>query len=421
MRHEQEDLQGVDEPERYHVASYCTQHKTGNVVQQVSEYLGLIRPGFALASCLATADIMDKLEFDLRVVLDMELEVVDPETTRLDAPGDQSFLRELFEQAYIQVSPPSTCADLEAWENKRRAEAEEILSFFSASNGRVLRHACPPGCCVLGSTIAVADRSASVARAFGLVKRFVAPCISEPAANKYTKVDPVMRSIALAANFFGLLRRAVARQFGDDGGSQSDISVDAAIGAPSDATRHWRKVKHIKLNRSFSFLKHRASEYLPLIWLCVCSCIMVVHYKLFRHGTWYNHRTTASGQGGTSGRWPRCNIFDFTSDLETNPVCEALAVLASMLLDPEGAGRKHLSLLFYKFGDYSEWPHRVHEYLEGSLLIAFSVLWRKLYFEFQCYPWLLALAFDVRRSLVDRRATLQKFLDAPTSRAPRRR
>ena len=417
MSQEQEDLLGLvlgqDQPKRYHVTSYCIQHKTGNVVQQVSEYLDLIRPGFALASCFATASIMDKLEFDLRVVLGMQLEVVDPEKTELDAPADQSFLRELFEQAYIRVSPPTNCADSQAWENKRREEAEEILFFFSASNGRVLRHACPPGCCVPGSTVPVADRGASVARAFGLVKRFVAPCISEPAANKYTKVDPVMRRLALAANFFGLLRRALARQFGDDGGSQSDISVDAAIGAPSDATKHWRKVKHIKLNRSFSFLKHRASEYLPLIWLCVCSCIMVVHYKLFRHGTWYNHRTAASGQG--SGHWPRCNIFDFTSDLETNPVCEALAALASMLLDPEGAGRRHLNLLFFKFGNsYSEWPQRVREYLEGSLLIAFSVLWRKVYHEFQCYPWLLAPAFDVRRSLIDRRAALQKFLDAQT-------
>lgn len=125
-------------------------------------------------------------------------------------------------------------------------------------------------------------------RAFGLVKRFVCPCVSEPAANKYTKVDPVIRKLALATNFFGLLRRAFARKFKEEGKAQadeSDISVDAAIGAPTDATRHWRKVTHIKLNRSYSFLKQRASEYLPLIWLCVCSCIMVVHYTLFKHGT----------------------------------------------------------------------------------------------------------------------------------------
>jgi len=200
-------------------------------------------------------------------------------------------------------------ASVDDQERKRRVQAEEIVSFFAASRGRRLRHACPPGCCVPESAVPAADRVASVERAFGLVKRFVNPCISEPAANKYTKVDPVIRKLALATNFFALLRRAFARKFKDKGESESDrsdISVDAAIGAPRDATRHWRKVQHIKLNRSFTFLKRRCSEYLPLIWLCVCSCIMTVHYKLFKHGTWYSHRRTKA----------RCNIFDFGSDGE---------------------------------------------------------------------------------------------------------
>ena len=119
-----------------------------------------------------------------------------------------------------------------------------------------------------------ADRGASVERAYGLVKRFVNPCISEPAANTYTKVDPVMRKLALAANFFGLLRRAFARKFKEEAKpeadkSDSDISMDVAIGVPTDANSHWRKVAHIKLNRSYSLLKQRASKYLPLLWLCV--------------------------------------------------------------------------------------------------------------------------------------------------------
>ena len=84
---------------------------------------------------------------------------------------------------------------------------------FAASDGKHLRHACPRGCCNPQSSVPAADRGASVERAYGLVKRFVNPCMSEPAANKHTKVDPVMRELALAANFFGLLRRAFARKF----------------------------------------------------------------------------------------------------------------------------------------------------------------------------------------------------------------
>ena len=47
-----------------------------------------------------------------------------------------------------------------------------------------------------------------------------------------------------------------------------------------------------------------------------------------------------------------------------------------------------------------------------SLCIAFSVQWRKLVYYFKQYPWLLVPAFDLRRPLAERRATLQKFLDA---------
>ena len=152
-----------------------------------------------------------------------------------------------------------------------------------------------------------ADRTAPVHRALGLVKRFVAPCISEPAANKYTKVDPVMRKLAIATNFYGLLRKALAREFKETAETESersDFSVDAAIGEPKDQIKHWRKVKRIQLNRSYDFLKHCSSESLSLIWLCVCSCIMVVHYRLFKDGTWHPRRRTQA----------RCNIFDFCSD-----------------------------------------------------------------------------------------------------------
>ena len=67
-----------------------------------------------------------------------------------------------------------------------------------------------------------------------------------------------MRKLALATQLFSLLRRAFARKFNDKGDSESevsDISVDVAIGTPKDTNRHWRKVKHIKLNRCYTFLE----------------------------------------------------------------------------------------------------------------------------------------------------------------------
>ena len=390
--------QGEGGTTHFHVPSYCTQHKTGNAVQQVTEYLGLIRPGFALAACLQAGDIAKSLDADLEAVLEQQLEVVDPATVALDAPDDtQRFLRELLEQCHVGplASGGPLASDSDGKRSSRAEEADAIVSFFAASRHKRLRHACPDGCC--------ANRNESIKKAHVLVRRLVVPCISEPAANKYTKVDPVIRKLAIACNFFGLLRRAFARKFKENGDSESEISSDAALGAPRDANRHWRKVKHIKLNRSYTFLKQRASEYLPLIWLCVCSCIMVVHYKLFKNGTWFSHRSAKD----------RCNIFDFCSDTTENPICEALSTLASMLLDPEGTGKRPLALLYLKFGErYLEWPRHVRELLQGCLCIAFQVLWRKLYYYFQCYPWLLVPAFDVGRTMIARRDTIQRFLNA---------
>ena len=134
--------EGVEGPPRFHVASYCAQHKTGNAVQQVSEYLGLIRPGFALASCLATGSISDDLDCELRAVLDQELNVIDPAVALFDAPDSTQqihVLRELFEVCYVQASGRG-----DHLERKHRAEVEEILTFFGASCGGRLRHACPP-------------------------------------------------------------------------------------------------------------------------------------------------------------------------------------------------------------------------------------------------------------------------------------
>ena len=63
---------------------------TGHVVELVSKYLGVIRPGYALASCLATGAISDSLDCELFAVLEKDLEVVDPTALELDAPSSKA-------------------------------------------------------------------------------------------------------------------------------------------------------------------------------------------------------------------------------------------------------------------------------------------------------------------------------------------
>ena len=47
--------------------------------------------------------------------------------------------------------------------------------------------------------------------------------------------------------------------------------------------------------------------------------------------------------------------------------------------------------------------------MQHSVIIAISLLWRKLYKEYQAYPWALAPAFDPHRSDEERQAALQQF------------
>ena len=116
--------QGSEDGTRFHIASYCTQHKTGNAVQQVTEYLGLIGPGFALASCLATSDISGSLDVELRRVLDEELDVVSPADILFDAPDEtqhHALLVQVFEQCYVQASgQAAVSSSVHDQERKRR-------------------------------------------------------------------------------------------------------------------------------------------------------------------------------------------------------------------------------------------------------------------------------------------------------------
>jgi hypothetical protein len=116
------------------------------------------------------------------------------------------------------------------------------------------------------------------------------------------------------------LRRMVAQKLGrrvenEDGDGFAGVDDDTVIGIPANEKDHYQKLGQVKLRKMFDFLTDPASKYLPLVWLVVCSPIMVIHYFLFKHGTWYNRR---AGE--------RCSIFDFCGSVERNPVCVCVCV-----------------------------------------------------------------------------------------------
>ena len=143
-----------------------------------------------------------------------------------------------------------------------------------------------------------------------------------------------------------------------------------------------------------------AAKLLTLVWLVVCSVVMRVHYRLFKHGTWFTHR-----------KGIRCNVFELSRRSPRNPVISPLSAIASMLLDPLGSGAQHLELIRLRFGeDMAFWPHRLVTALDVSLVLTFATLWRKIYRYFDGYPWRLAPAFDPTLSRQERQVVLREFL-----------
>ena len=67
---------------------------------------------------------------------------------------------------------------------------------------------------------------------------------------------------------------------------------------------------NIRVNRVHTFLSHGYSKYMTLVWLVVTHRIMVLHYKLFRHGKF----------DGQHDHEEDISIFDFVGPVHTNPM-----------------------------------------------------------------------------------------------------
>ena len=88
--------------------------------------------------------------------------------------------------------------------------------------------------------------------------------------------------------------------------------MDSVVGIPKDPRHHHKAVGVARLRRVHDFFSMSAAKILTLVWFVVCSVVMRVHYRLFKHGTWFTHReafaATPSSSPGThhaARSWPR--------------------------------------------------------------------------------------------------------------------
>ena len=252
----------------------------------MTKFLGLLSPAFCLAATLSHGDTSDQLLELINNYIDRNLHVVDPAKIRFTPTHDREleFQKAVLEICYVKDTGQGRDATkgLKVGETKRRAEATEFLKFFGApwTDEFGLVHTCPAGCCGEGPC---ADKQKSMDRAKALAAKIFMPPISEPAANKYTKVDPCVKSCVLITWMYGLLRKALGEKLkkatekdpglaavvpGHAAVIPATVDTDGAIGIPRDTIEYHRRMGHIKLQKVHAFLCHGYSKYMCLVWHC---------------------------------------------------------------------------------------------------------------------------------------------------------
>ena len=151
-----------------------------------------------------------------------------------------SFLKKIIDICYVQAHDSLGDAKESRSEENRRKKANEFIEFFEPPWCGVMTHVCRDGCCT--------DRIASVNKGTDLIMTVIFPRMTEPSANRYTKIFPAVLQNTLAMNFFTLTKRVILRLLkGVATGSDDDAEVlhdeAAIVGAPADAIVHMRKVQ----------------------------------------------------------------------------------------------------------------------------------------------------------------------------------
>ena len=125
----------------FHVAAYCTQHRTGSVCEEVSKRWGLLSPAFCLATQLEHGDFIDSLRTSVVEVLRTFLHCVD----HLDVVVDEyeygadearrlkDFAEELIRVCYVQTQSLNFAGDDEGDDQPQTKRSERADAFISFS------------------------------------------------------------------------------------------------------------------------------------------------------------------------------------------------------------------------------------------------------------------------------------------------
>ena len=236
-------------------------------------------------------------------------------------------------------------------------------------------HVCH-GCC--------GNEADSLERAVSLVQKVFLHAISVPALNKWTTVAPCVNLVSAMQHFCDVLPQAFVLCFPKGPQAESTESEDEGrdLGAPLDQTKMWRKLAMKRQIKASQFMQDADSHWLTLLWAVLTSPIMVVHYKLFKQGTWVTERKKKEEDEAAPD-----NTVVF-SNHALNPATKGLAALTDMLLDTVQVVA--WGPLVGMYGPVLAWPQARLRATRRTLFTAMGQLWRKLLEPWERYPWVLA-------------------------------
>ena len=141
--------------------------------------------------------------------------------------------------------------------------------------------------------------------------------------------------------------------------------------------------------RWLAFVGAPDTKIILLVWRVVGGAAMAIHYRFFKHCTWYSRSKDDVDRLGVLELCPAVK-----GKFPENPASVALRGLAMMLFEPNSLrGRKLLAPLLAMFGACIHWPEQLLRLFQKSSTLAFCKIWRALRHRFLCSPWVAACIF----------------------------
>ena len=397
--------------------SHCLQHAAGNTAAGLAQYLNIFTRVWTLSKTFAEGDFHQDLVNKFHSALEDEehgLEIVDPDVFELGANDlGQAFTNTLLDTCYLQGLAPGEVGS-EPGKDVQQVR-DEFGKFFPCGwNRKRVLHPCPAGCC--GPTPCHC-RKTSLEKAKRLTARVILKRINNPAKNKWTKMHPAMAQATLIVCFFSIVQQALEaktrvtyEELMAEGGPEEREEPQEGDGQAQDDQPSFKGLMKRFGKRCLAFVGDPTTKAFLLVWAVVGHVLMVMHFRFFKHCTFFSHFDPRSGER-------RISITDFCpgpgGEIKTNPASQALTDLAKLLFDPHGEGYVLAQPLMTMFGRTLDWTSQLVLVFQKSVLLAFCKVWRQMVHRFLCYPWRVACVFDPDQDVETREQCARTFSHAP--------